>query len=79
MVQKLIGKVAVITGGGSDNGIGKEVALAMAIQGMITDTKTTQQMIDDATSFSMKYSFERIAQAHLSVYSRMIDNATTSL
>jgi NAD(P)-dependent dehydrogenase (short-subunit alcohol dehydrogenase family) len=33
MVQKLIGKVAVITGAGSKVGIGKEVALAMAAEG----------------------------------------------
>jgi NAD(P)-dependent dehydrogenase (short-subunit alcohol dehydrogenase family) len=33
MAQKLIGKVAVITGAGSQAGIGKEVALAMAAEG----------------------------------------------
>src|SRR4030042_1008085 len=33
MAQKLTGKVAVITGAGSEVGIGKEVALAMAAEG----------------------------------------------
>jgi NAD(P)-dependent dehydrogenase (short-subunit alcohol dehydrogenase family) len=33
MAQKLKGKVAVVTGAGSENGIGKEVALAMASEG----------------------------------------------
>jgi NAD(P)-dependent dehydrogenase (short-subunit alcohol dehydrogenase family) len=33
MVRKLIGKVAVVTGAGSEVGIGKEVALALAAEG----------------------------------------------
>jgi NAD(P)-dependent dehydrogenase (short-subunit alcohol dehydrogenase family) len=33
MTQLLSGKVAVVTGGGSEAGIGKEVALAMANEG----------------------------------------------
>ena len=55
------------------------VALSAAIEGIIRDRKTTEQMSHDAILFSMTNSIEQVAQTHLSIYLRMINNATTSL